>query len=97
VEELAELVDHVLVMTVNPGFGGQQLIESALDKVPMLRRILPERVAIEVDGGVNRENIHQVVQMGGNWVIAGSAVFGASSPGAEVRALQSLMVGGVSV
>jgi ribulose-phosphate 3-epimerase len=96
-EDLAGLVDHVLVMTVNPGFGGQELIDSALDKVPALRRLLPERVAIEVDGGVKRDNIHHVAEMGGNWVIAGSAVFGAPSPGAEVRALEALMVGGASV
>jgi ribulose-phosphate 3-epimerase len=92
-KDLVGLVDHVLVMTVNPGFGGQSLIGPALEKLPELRRMLPDGVAIEVDGGVNRENIRQVVQMGGNWVIAGSAVFGAAGPGAEVRALQSVMVG----
>ncbi len=97
VEDLAGLVDHVLVMTVNPGFGGQELIGSALGKVPRLRDSLPESVAIEVDGGVNRSNIGQIVKMGGNWVIAGSAVFGAPSPSAEVRALETLMVDGGSV
>ena len=87
-QDLAELVDHVLVMTVNPGFGGQSLIGPALGKIPELRRMLPDRVAIEVDGGVNRDNIREWWRLGGNWVIAGSAVFGAGEPGAEVRALQ---------
>jgi ribulose-phosphate 3-epimerase len=93
IADIVDLVDHVLVMTVDPGFGGQGLIDAALQKVPDLRRMLPDRVAIEVDGGINGDNIRQVVEMGGNWVIAGSAVFGTSAPGAEVRALQGLMVG----
>jgi ribulose-phosphate 3-epimerase len=95
--EVAELVDHVLVMTVDPGFGGQELIGAALEKLPELRRMLPAQVAIEVDGGVHRDNIRQVVEMGGNWVIAGSAVFGATNPGNEVRALLGLMVGECAV
>jgi ribulose-phosphate 3-epimerase len=97
VGEVAELVDHVLVMTVNPGFGGQELIAAALDKVPLLRRMLPQGVAIEVDGGVHKDNIRRVVEMGGNWVIAGSAVFGGGTPGADARALHGLMVGGGSL
>jgi ribulose-phosphate 3-epimerase len=97
VAESGTLVDHLLVMTVNPGFGGQGLIEPALDKVPALRRLVPEGVAIEVDGGVKKGNIRHVVQAGGNWVIAGSAVFGAMSAGSEVRALRALMVDDGSV
>jgi ribulose-phosphate 3-epimerase len=92
VEEVKELVDFFLVMTVNPGFGGQQMIEPALSKVRLLRESLPERVAIEVDGGVHAENIRRVVEMGANWVVAGSAVFGASHPDDEARRLQALMV-----
>jgi ribulose-phosphate 3-epimerase len=92
IEEALELVDHILVMTVNPGFGGQELIGTALAKVPELRKLIPETVAIEVDGGVNRGNMGEVVRMGTNWVIAGSAVFGVSSPGAEVRTLVGMMV-----
>jgi ribulose-phosphate 3-epimerase len=53
--------------------------------------MLPEAAAIELDGGVNRENIRQVLEAGANWIVAGSAVFGAPDPGAEAQALQDLM------
>ena len=91
--EVADLVDFVLVMTVNPGFGGQKLIVPALERVAQLRTALPAEVAIEVDGGVNRKNIRQVIESGGNWVVTGSALFGADDLAAETRALQRLMVG----
>jgi ribulose-phosphate 3-epimerase len=93
VHEVAALVDYVLVMTVNPGFSAQRLIEPALAKVPELRRMLPAGKAIEVDGGVNRDNIRRVVEAGANWIVAGSAVFEAADPTAEARVLQELMVG----
>jgi ribulose-phosphate 3-epimerase len=86
-------VDYVLVMTVNPGFGAQKLIEPALAKVPEIRKMLPAGKAIEVDGGVDRDNIRRVVEAGANWIVAGSAVFGAEDPAAEAGALQQLMVG----
>jgi ribulose-phosphate 3-epimerase len=88
---VAEMVDFALVMTVNPGFGGQKLIPAALGKVPQVRRMLPPHAAVELDGGVHRDNIRQVVAMGANWIVAGSAVFGSPNPGAEVRALEALM------
>ena len=91
IRDVAELVDLALVMTVNPGFGGQKLIRAALDKVPAVRQMIRPDAAIELDGGVNRENIRQVVESGANWVVAGSAVFGAPDPGEEVRVLQCLM------
>ena len=91
IRDVAELVDLVLVMTVNPGFGGQQLIASALEKVPVVRRMIRPDAAVELDGGVHRENIRRVVEMGANWIVAGSAVFGAADPGEEARALQALM------
>jgi ribulose-phosphate 3-epimerase len=93
VREVEELVDFFLIMTVNPGFGGQQMIEPALDKVAQLRRSVPEHVAIEVDGGVHDGNIRRVVDLGANWVVAGSAVFGATHPDEEARRLQRLMLG----
>ncbi|OFW65678.1 MAG: ribulose-phosphate 3-epimerase [Actinobacteria bacterium RBG_13_63_9] len=92
VTELAEVVDFVLVMTVNPGFGGQKLLAPALEKVVELRRALPADVAIEVDGGINRDNIRQVVEKGANWVVTGSAIFGADDPGAAAQTLRALMV-----
>jgi ribulose-phosphate 3-epimerase len=88
---VVELLDHILVMTVNPGFGGQALMRDAMAKVPELRRLVPDWVAIEVDGGVNRENIAEISRTGANWVIAGAAVFGARLPGAEVQTLTRLM------
>jgi ribulose-phosphate 3-epimerase len=93
VVHLADSLDFVLVMTVNPGFGGQKLIPGALDKVGDLRRLLPAGVAIEIDGGINRANIREVVTKGANWIVTGSAVFGGADPGAEVQILQRLMVG----
>ena len=91
IRDVAELVDLALVMTVNPGFGGQKLIRAALDKVPAVRQMIRPDAAIELDGGVNRENIRQVVESGANWVVAGSAVFGAPDPREEVRVLRCLM------
>lgn len=91
--DVAGFLDYVLVMTVNPGFGGQKLIEPALKKVPELRRMLPSGVAIEVDGGINRDNIRRVAEAGANWLVTGSALFGADDPAAEARVLQGLMRG----
>jgi len=95
--EVAEFVEFVLVMTVNPGFGGQKLIIPALERVGRLRSALSAEVAIEVDGGVNRDNIRQVIESGGNWVVTGSALFGAHDLVAETRALQRVMVGEATV
>lgn len=72
------LVDMVLIMTVEPGFGGQKLIMGCLDKVRRLRNIVDEKglsLDIEVDGGINHENIKTVVDAGANVIVAGSAVF----------------------
>jgi ribulose-phosphate 3-epimerase len=91
VEAIVPLLDYALIMTVNPGFGGQQAIGSAMDKLPVLRQMLPAGAAIEVDGGINGDNIRYAVRAGANWVVAGSAVFGATDPAAEVRKLQHLM------
>jgi ribulose-phosphate 3-epimerase len=72
-------VQQVLVMSVNPGFGGQKFIASALDKIRALRRRIEERgldVDIEVDGGIKTDNIATVVAAGANVVVSGSGVFG---------------------
>lgn len=71
-------VDLLLVMSVRPGFGGQKFIESALDKLRVVRREIDARrlaVELEIDGGVKRENIARVVEAGASVVVAGSAVF----------------------
>jgi ribulose-phosphate 3-epimerase len=78
VEPYLELVDMVLVMTVEPGFGGQKLIPSCVDKVPLIRRMITEKglnVDIEVDGGINTENVSAALEAGANVIVAGSAVF----------------------
>ncbi|PYI54343.1 ribulose-phosphate 3-epimerase [Paenibacillus flagellatus] len=79
-EHIVEDVDLVLLMTVNPGFGGQRFIGSAVPKIAALRRLLDERglagVHVEVDGGVNEETAPLVKQAGANVLVAGSAVFG---------------------
>ena len=93
IRDVAGLVDLVLVMTVNPGFGGQKLIPAALAKVPLVRQMIRPDAGIELDGGVNRGNIRHVVETGANWVVAGSAVFGAPDPAEEARLLQALMNG----
>jgi len=72
-------VDMVLVMSVNPGFGGQKFIASALDKIAALRRLIDERgwqVEIEVDGGVKVDNVADVARAGANVIVSGSGVFG---------------------
>jgi ribulose-phosphate 3-epimerase len=80
IEEILDLCDIVLVMTVNPGFGGQKFLPSMLRKIRDLRRLCDERgldPIIEVDGGLSGANAWQVVEAGANAIVAGSAVFGA--------------------
>lgn len=74
-----EMVDMILVMSVNPGFGGQKLIPECLDKIRELKAILDEKGLskdIQIDGGVNRANIKEILEAGANVVVAGSAVVG---------------------
>lgn len=78
VEPYLDLVDMVLVMTVEPGFGGQKIIPECLDKVKEIRRLVTERrldTDIEVDGGINLENVQEALDAGANVIVAGSAVF----------------------
>ena len=90
-EEILPFVDYVLLMSVNPGFGGQSFIETALDKVSRLRDMIGSRnleVKIEIDGGVDTGNVAEVVRRGAQWIVAGSAVFGKDDPEAATRALK---------
>lgn len=78
IEYILPKVDMILIMTVNPGFGGQKFIPYTLDKIRDLRKILHERGSkadIEVDGGINFENVEAVMDAGANIIVAGSAVF----------------------
>ncbi|MDJ0852025.1 MAG: ribulose-phosphate 3-epimerase [Myxococcota bacterium] len=85
-------VDQVLVMTVNPGFGGQKFIESMLPKIAELRRRIDERgldVALEVDGGIAIETVGRAAQAGADVFVAGSAVFGSNDYAEAIAALRS--------
>ena len=90
IDEVLNHCDFVLVMSVNPGFGGQKFIDTSLDKLQRLRRIIEDRglpVRIEVDGGVDQKNIRDVVSAGAEMVVAGSAVFGGGDPESAVKRL----------
>jgi ribulose-phosphate 3-epimerase len=98
IESLVEALpfaDYVLVMSVNPGFGGQKFIPNAIDKVRRLRRMIDERnldTRIEIDGGIDLQNIGAVVAAGAEIIVAGSAVFGAADPEAAVQGLREATV-----
>ena len=89
--EVLPLVDMVLVMTVNPGFGGQELIPRCLRKVEALdrmRRSGGHQFLIEVDGGINRGTVQSALNAGADVIVAGSAVFNAPDPSEEVALLR---------
>ena len=95
IEEALPFADYVLVMSVNPGFGGQEFIPKALDKVRRLRRMIDERgvnTRIEIDGGIDRGNIEQVVAAGAEIIVSGSAIFGAPDPESAARELREATV-----
>ena len=75
IELVLSEVDMVLIMSVNPGFGGQKFIPFTLDKIRKLREMAPD-IDIEVDGGVNKDNVAELVRAGANVLVAGTAVFG---------------------
>lgn len=88
--DILPMVHHVLIMSVNPGFGGQKFIEFSLDKIRRLaelRQQLGLAFRIEVDGGVAHDTVVQVVQAGADLLVAGNAVFGAGHPEQDARAL----------
>jgi len=92
VEEVLGDIDLLLVMSVNPGFGGQQFIPSSLEKVARARQMLDAAratAALEVDGGINRETIGDVWRAGADTFVAGNAVFSSPDPRAEVAALRA--------
>ena len=88
--EILPMVHHVLIMSVNPGFGGQEFIPFSLQKIRRLAEMRQEMglaFRIEVDGGVAHDTVAQVVQAGAELLVAGNAVFGGGSPEADARAL----------
>jgi ribulose-phosphate 3-epimerase len=99
-EDVLEVADYVLLMSVNPGFGGQKLIPYVLDKVRKLDRMRRERhlaLPIEIDGGVHLENLADVVRAGCDWIVTGSAVFHSSDPQATVQEMRQIAAGATAV
>ena len=91
-EEALPYADFVLLMSVNPGFGGQSFIPTSLDKLRRLKRMIDERgleTRIEIDGGIDAGNIAEIVEAGAEIIVAGSAVYGKGNPGDAVKELLS--------
>lgn len=91
--DIIEEVDMVLLMSVDPGFGGQKFIPNTLKKVRELRKLISEsssKAQIEIDGGVNAETGRQLAEAGGDVVVAGSYIFGALNPADRISLLKSL-------
>lgn len=91
-EPVLPMLDMVLVMTVHPGFGGQQLIKSTLEKVQALRRKVPE-LDIQVDGGINAATLPEVIEAGANVIVMGTAFFKSQNPSdlvGQVRRLEQV-------
>jgi ribulose-phosphate 3-epimerase len=92
-EDVLGLADYVLIMSVNPGFGGQKFIPRALDKIRALafrRKELGLNFAIEIDGGVTTANVAEIVQAGCDWVVSGASIFHSPDPAATVAEMREI-------
>jgi ribulose-phosphate 3-epimerase len=92
-DEVLELADYVLIMSVNPGFEAQRFIPNALKKVRALdlrRKELGLQLPIEIDGGINLENLSDVIRAGCDWVVAGSSIFHSEDPASTVNRMQQI-------
>jgi ribulose-phosphate 3-epimerase len=90
-DEVLEIVDSVLVMSVNPGFGGQRFIPNSLNKVRQLAQRRRERrlqFAIEIDGGITLDNVADAIHAGVDWVVAGTSIFHTVNPGAAFERMR---------
>lgn len=93
VENFLDKCHHVLLMSVNPGFGGQKFIPAIFNKTRQLQSIIRRKgqnVLIEVDGGIEKDNVRDVVKAGGDLVVSGSSIFSSPNPGREFRRLQQI-------
>jgi ribulose-phosphate 3-epimerase len=91
-EEVVRELDLLLIMSVNPGFGGQRFLEYTVDKIARARRMLDaagSRALLEVDGGISRDTILRCRRAGADTFVAGNAIFGAADPRAEIGALRT--------
>jgi ribulose-phosphate 3-epimerase len=86
-EVAREALDLALCMSVNPGWGGQRFIAGSMDKLDRLRRLVPQNVAVEVDGGIHTDTARPVVDAGANLLVAGSAVFASDDPAQTYRSI----------
>ena len=97
IRHLLPLCDLVLVMTVDPGFGGQSLHKDCLAKLPVLREMIRETgrdILLEVDGGIKQENAHLAIEAGADVLVMGTGLFRAKDPAAVVRAVRETAEGG---
>ncbi len=93
IEEVVHLLDLVLIMSVNPGYGGQKFIDYSVDKIERARFLLDQaqsRAVLEVDGGISRDTIHACWKAGADTFVAGNAIFGAANPQQEIAVLRNL-------
>ena len=94
IKHVIDMVDMILIMTVNPGFGGQKYIENCTDKIKELRKLLHDKeldVDIEVDGGINLTNVEKVIQAGANIIVAGTAIFGGEGIKTNINELMKII------
>lgn len=91
IEELTDLIDVLLIMSVNPGFGGQQFIPSTIDKVRKARALTRAHTLVEVDGGVGMHNCAKLVAAGAHVLVAGNAVFKTDDPMGTIAAMKREM------
>jgi ribulose-phosphate 3-epimerase len=99
-EDILEMADYVLLMSVNPGFGGQKLIPYVLDKVRKLDSLRREKklaLQIEIDGGVHKENLADVVRVGCDWIVTGSAIFHSPDPETTMREMREIAIHATAV
>ena len=92
-DEIVDFCDMILIMSVNPGFGGQEFISTSFEKVRKLRQLLDQRnpkVLIEIDGGIGLSNVSEAVSSGVDIVVAVTAIFGTQDPGSRFREMQRL-------
>ena len=92
-EDIIEMCDLVLLMSVNPGFGGQSFIENTYNKIKTLKQLIEKKnpnCLIEVDGGVNTENYKKLVEAGADVLVAGNAVFAAENPTETIKQLKTI-------
>ena len=92
-EDVLEVADYVLLMSVNPGFGGQNMIPYVLDKARKLARMRRDRglaLPIEIDGGVHKDNLGDVARAGCDWIVTGSAIFHSADPEITLREMRDI-------